>query len=68
MIAKIIPNMYIKYCVPWVYISAGVPRIKMADMKETKMDMATGTSCRLRPPIRNSDVVFWRPPIQPIQA
>jgi hypothetical protein len=27
-----------------VYISAGVPRIKMADMNETRIDIAIGTS------------------------
>ena len=38
----------------WVYISAGVPRIKIADWKETRMEMATGIRDMLRPPIRYS--------------
>ena len=56
--ARLIPMTYIKYCVPCVYISAGVPRIKMADIKETRIDIAIGMSCICLPPMRNSLVVF----------
>ena len=37
-----------------VYISAGVPSIKMADWKETRIEIPTGSTDILRPPIRYS--------------
>lgn len=44
-----------------MYISAGVPKIKMADMKETKIEMATGTMDMLLLAMRYSpEITIYR--------
>ena len=47
----------------YLYISATMPRIMMADWNETIIEMTVGMTCSLRLAMMNSAVVRWRPPV-----